>query len=95
LGHIGDWADLTAPKFAELDRAGNAGSAHLERQQSHRDLGLGGAPLRPGWLIADMNPDGAIGNAAAATAGKGAALLTTAARNLARLIGDFVRFSPG
>lgn len=71
------------------------GSAHLNWRQSHPDLGLGSAPLRPGWLMGDLNPKGAIGNAAAATAEKGETLLTNAARTLARLIGDFARFTPG
>ncbi|MFM7334537.1 MAG: creatininase family protein, partial [Tabrizicola sp.] len=71
------------------------GSAHLTWRQSHPDLGLGSAALRPGWLMGDLNPKGAIGNAAAATAEKGETLLNTAARTLARLIGDFARFTPG
>ncbi|MCU0905742.1 MAG: creatininase family protein [Tabrizicola sp.] len=70
-------------------------SAHLTWQQAHPDLGLGSAPLRPGWLMGDLNSKGAIGNAAAATAQKGETLLTNAARTLARLVGDFARFTPG
>jgi creatinine amidohydrolase len=83
------------PTLVRRDRAEDFGSAHLTWQQSHPDLGLGSAALRPGWLMADLNPKGAIGNAAAATAEKGEALLTNAARTLARLIGDFARFTPG
>jgi creatinine amidohydrolase len=70
-------------------------SAHLAWQHSHPDLGLGDALLRPGWLMGDLNSKGAIGNAAAATAQKGETLLTNAARTLARLIGNFTRFTPG
>jgi creatinine amidohydrolase len=44
--------------------------------------------------MGDLNPAGAIGNAAAATPAKGEVLLDSAAHNLARLIGDFSRFSP-
>lgn len=83
------------PALVRMDRAEDFGSAHLNWRQSHPDLGLGSAPLRPGWLMADLNPKGAIGNAAAATAEKGDALLATAARNLALLVRDFARFRPG
>lgn len=83
------------PALVHLDRARDFGSSHLQWQTAHPDLGLANAPLRPGWLMADLNPGGAIGNAAAATAEKGETLLTNAARTFARLIGDFARFTPG
>ena len=83
------------PTLVRMDRSEDFGSAHLNWRQAHPDLGLGSAPLRPGWLMGDLNPKGAIGNAAAATAEKGEMLLTNAARNLALLIGDFARFTPG
>lgn len=83
------------PDKVRRDRTEDFGSAHLTWQHAHPDLGLGPAPLRPGWLMADLNPKGAIGNAAAATAEKGETLINTAARTLARLIGDFARFTPG
>jgi creatinine amidohydrolase len=85
----------THPDKVRRDRVEDFGSAHLTWQHAHPDLGLGSAPLRPGWLMADLNPKGAIGNASAATAEKGETLLDTAARTLARLIGDFARFTPG
>lgn len=83
------------PDKVRRDWTEDFGSAHLTWQHAHPDLGLGPAPLRPGWLMADLNPKGAIGNASAATAEKGETLLDTAARTLARLIGDFARFNPG
>lgn len=83
------------PGRVRMDRAGNFGSAHLDWAIAHPDLGLGGAALRPGWLMGDLNPAGAVGNAAAATAAKGEALLANAARALARVLADFARFSPG
>ncbi len=83
------------PDKVRKDRAEEFGSAHLEWRQAHPDLGLGAAALRPGWLMGDLNPKGAVGNAAAATADKGDRLLTSAARNLARLVADFARFAPG
>ena len=38
-------------------------------------LGAGATPVKLGWLIQDLNPDGACGNAAAAGAEKGERLL--------------------
>lgn len=68
------------PALIRMDLAEHFGSAHLDWRTTHPDLGLGPAPLRPGWLMADLNPKGAVGNAAAATAAKGEALLTNGAR---------------
>jgi creatinine amidohydrolase len=81
--------------LVRMDRAESFGSVHLHWRHAHPDLGLGNAPLRTGWLMADLNAKGAVGNAAAATAEKGEMLLNNAARALARLVGDFARFTPG
>lgn len=83
------------PDKVRIAKAEAFSSAHLGWQHAHPDLGLGSAPLRPGWLMGDLNPKGAIGNAAAATPEKGDTLLTNAARALARLVSDFARFTPG
>lgn len=80
------------PAKVRMDRAEDYGSAHVGWRQDHPLLGLGSAPARPGWLMGDLNPKGAIGNAAAATATKGETLLANAARNLAQAIADFSRF---
>lgn len=94
-GDVESSAMLAAhPDKVHMHRAEDFGSAHVAWQDSHPDLGLGAASLRPGWLMADLNPKGAIGNAAAATAEKGNALLANAALALARLVGDFARFTP-
>lgn len=92
-GEVETSAMLSAfPDKVRMARAEDFGSAHLAWQHRHPDLGLGAAALRPGWLMGDLNPKGAIGNAAAATADKGEALLANAARALARLVADFARF---
>lgn len=83
------------PARVRMDLAETFGSAHLDWQRDHPDLGLGMAPFRPGWLMGDLNAKGAIGDAAAATAAKGDVLLDTAARRLARLVGTFAQFNPG
>jgi creatinine amidohydrolase len=85
-------AHLDKVRFSQTE---DFGSAHLCWQRAHPGLGLGSAPLRPGWLMADLSPKGTIGNATAATAEKGETLLTNAARNLARLVSDFSHFAPG
>lgn len=77
------------PGKVRMDRAADFGSAHQGWRGVHPALGLGDAPLRPGWLMGDLNPAGAVGNAAAATAAKGEALLDHAAATLARLVADF------
>lgn len=83
------------PSLVRMDRAQNYGSAHIGWRAAHPGLGLGGSALRPGWLMGDLNPAGAIGNASAATAPKGEALLANAAGNLALLIAAFATFTPG
>ncbi len=45
-----------------------------------------------GWQTQDLNPSGAVGNAAAATAEIGAALVAHAGQGLAQLIADLARF---
>lgn len=82
------------PAKVRMALAEDFGSAHRTWRKNHPDLGLGDAPVRPGWLIGDLNPKGAIGNAAAATAEKGEALLGTAAARLADLIVTFAAFRP-
>ena len=80
------------PGKVRRNRAEDYGSAHLDWRGHHPLLGLGTAPARPGWLMGDLNPKGAIGNAAAATPAKGEVLLANAARNLAHVLTDFARF---
>lgn len=43
-----------------------------------------------GWQMQDYNPQGAVGNAAEATADKGQVLLNAAGRQLARLLQEVV-----
>lgn len=55
-------------------------------------IGLTGQAARPGWVIDDLNADGACGNASAATAEKGEALLESAARNFGDFLTEFAGF---
>jgi creatinine amidohydrolase len=59
---------------------------------SEQWIGLTGQAARPGWIIDDLNADGACGNAAAATVEKGEALLGSAARNFAAFLSEFAVF---
>ena len=55
-------------------------------------IGLTGQTARPGWIIDDLNADGACGDASAATAQKGEALLSSAARNFSAFLAEFAAF---
>jgi creatinine amidohydrolase len=57
----------------------------------HRRFGQGGS-LGFAWQAEDLNPDGVVGNAAAATAALGEALLDHHAKRLADLIADASAF---
>jgi creatinine amidohydrolase len=83
------------PGKVRMGLAADFGSAHLDWRVAHPGLGLGAAPLRPGWLMGDLNPEGAAGNAAAATADKGEGLLDHAATALAALVADFAALDMG
>ena len=64
--------------------------ADLAQENRHLGLGPGG---RIGWQAQDMNPAGACGNAAAATAEKGRMVLDHAGREVARLLTEVHRLS--
>ena len=55
-------------------------------------IGLTGQAARPGWIIDDLNGQGACGDATAATAEKGEALLQSAARNFGEFLQEFASF---
>jgi creatinine amidohydrolase len=80
---------VARPALVRMDRARDFRSATEDWAEGYQYLGLGSRPGRPGWLMADLNPDGACGNAAAATAEKGERLLATAAHSLAGFLGEF------
>jgi len=55
-------------------------------------VGFAGQAAVPGWIIDDLNPDGACGNAANATADKGDAMLAAAGQNFATFLAAFASF---
>lgn len=75
-----------SPGSVDMSKAQDFGSTSRERAAQFPAL-AGSAKL--GWHIQDYNPQGAAGNAKAATAEKGRALLEGAGRSLAALMQQF------
>ncbi|SDD42601.1 creatininase family protein [Ruegeria marina] len=80
------------PDRVIMENARDFRPAMADWQDAFPQIGLGGKPANPGWMAQDLHPQGACGNAAAATAEKGAQLLDSAGRNFARFLADFARF---
>lgn len=75
------------PAFVHMEHARNFGSTSRTRAALYPLLG-DGRSAKLGWQMQDYNPAGAAGNAAAATADKGAALIANAAAGLAQLLAE-------
>jgi creatinine amidohydrolase len=73
------------PEQVDMAQAQNFHSTSQDRAQKFSILG-NGRSAKLGWQMQDYNPQGAVGNAAAATADKGRALLDAAGRNFAQLL---------
>ncbi len=73
------------PAQVNLARAQNFASTAQTRAQQFAILG-NGQSAKLGWQMQDYNAAGAVGNAAAASAEKGHALIDAAARSLAQLL---------
>lgn len=73
------------PQHVAMDQARDFPSASQARAASHPILG-NGKSARLGWAMQDYNPAGAVGNAAAATADKGRAVVGAAGLQLAGLL---------
>ena len=78
------------PQFVAMERARNFSSASQERAAQYPILG-NGSSAKLGWQMQDYNAAGAAGNAAAATAQKGQALLQAAGKQLALLLAELSR----
>jgi creatinine amidohydrolase len=75
------------PDLVHMDKAENFASKSEERAQAFAIVG-NGKSAKLGWQMQDYNLAGAVGNAAAATADKGHAVLAAAGRALACLLGE-------
>ena len=74
-----------APEQVQMARAQNFASTSATRAQRFAILG-NGKSAKLGWAMQDYNPAGAAGNAAAADAQRGQALVEAAAQGLAQLL---------
>ena len=75
------------PTLVDMAQAQNFASTAQDRAQSLEILG-NGKSAKLGWQMQDYNPAGAVGNAAAASAEKGRALVDAAGRGLALLLAE-------
>jgi creatinine amidohydrolase len=82
-----------APHKVRMDEAQHFASASEQRSKDFTLLG-DGKSAKLGWHMQDYNPHGAAGNAAAATAEKGQALLQAVGVQLAQLLQELQRFTP-
>jgi creatinine amidohydrolase len=74
-----------APEAVRMAHARNFASSSEQRAQHYPILG-NGKSAKLGWAMQDYNPQGAAGNAAAADAARGKALVDAAAASLAALL---------
>jgi creatinine amidohydrolase len=81
------------PERVRMDLAQNFRSTSQDRAERFEILG-NGKSAKLGWQMQDYNRHGAAGNAAAATAGKGQALLDASGRALAQLLDEIDRLPP-
>jgi creatinine amidohydrolase len=81
------------PELVQMAKARDFRSATEEWTERYRLIGLGSRPGRPGWLMGDLNPDGAAGNAAAATPELGERLLANAAVGFVAFLHEFAEFT--
>jgi creatinine amidohydrolase len=81
------------PAHVDMTQAQDFASAAQQRARQFAILG-NGKSAKLGWQMQDYNPAGAVGNAAAASADKGLALVDAAGRALARLLAEIDRLPP-
>lgn len=75
------------PGRVQMAQAQNFHSTSKDRAEKFSILG-NGKSAKLGWQMQDYNPAGAVGNAAAATAAKGRAVVDAAGRSLAKLLAE-------
>ena len=78
------------PDLVDMAQAQHFHSSSQDRAAHYPILG-NGRSAKLGWQMQDYNPCGAVGNAAAATADKGRAVIDAAAQQLALLLQEMVR----
>ncbi|MDP3619696.1 MAG: creatininase family protein [Ramlibacter sp.] len=83
-----------APQLVDMTKARNFHSTSRDRAQAYPVLG-NGSSAKLGWAMQDYNQQGACGNASAATAQKGRAVLDAAGFQLSRLLQEIASLPPG
>lgn len=81
------WMLALHPDLVRMDLAQDFASAQTGFA-ANRHLGLHGAPANAAWLAGDLNPHGAVGNAASATAAAGAEDIARMAAGFCALIAE-------
>ncbi|MDB5939518.1 MAG: Creatininase [Polaromonas sp.] len=81
------------PGQVDMARAQDFHSTSQDRAEKFSILG-DGRSAKLGWQMQDYNPHGAVGNAAAATAEKGHALLSAMGHSLAQLLAQIDQLPP-
>lgn len=81
------------PERVRMDRAEYFRSSSQDRAERFAILG-NGKSAKLGWMMQDVNANGAAGNAGAATAEKGLALLHAAGRALAKALAEIDQLPP-
>jgi len=76
-----------APDAVHMEHARHWRSTSQDRAERHAILG-NGKSAKMGWAMEDYQPAGAVGNAAAATAERGSAVVQAAAQALAQLLAE-------
>lgn len=82
-----------APNQVDMAQAKDFASSSQQRAQEFSILG-NGKSAKLGWQMQDYNPAGAVGNAAAATADKGRAVVQAAGQALASLLTELDQLPP-
>lgn len=82
-----------SPQRVDMGLAQDFVSSAQARAQQFDILG-NGKSAKLGWQMQDYNPAGAVGNAAAASADKGSAMVDAAGRALALLLAEIDRLPP-
>ncbi len=80
------------PDLVDMQLAQNFVPAMRNWAMTSHFVGLTGQAARPAWIVDDLHPEGACGNALAATREKGEQFLDSAARNFALFLREFARF---
>jgi creatinine amidohydrolase len=82
------------PERVRMDAAANFPSRGRDWAERFETVGVGGTPVKLGWLMRDLSAAGAVGDASGATAELGDRLLDTAAARFAAFLSEFDAMSP-